>query len=166
MAGNLGTITDVVVRDAYGNLLCSFPTKVNINCDGNSFLGEMKQSFRGIAKTSIRDLPKRYIINEKVCVCIWNDGTITKSWNHEDDKFDKELGFLFCCYQHYYAHFSKNKRTKILSWINYDSIKEFLIEVFKERNKFTTIEAKKYLQDLEIEKPRTKEPKHMKEVTE
>lgn len=162
--------TQIYGRGIDGKLFDITPTGITIGCDGVSFTGEMKKSFKRLAETSIRDLPKRYIINKKVCVCTWSDGTITKSWNHEDNEFDKEIGFLFCCYQHYYAHFSKNKRTKILSWVNYDKMKEFLLEIFKEKNKFSTVEAKKYLQNLEVEKPKVKKeierkPKHMKEVT-
>ena len=37
MAKELGTLTEVVVKDAYGSLLGSFPAKLNINCNGSSF---------------------------------------------------------------------------------------------------------------------------------
>lgn len=97
-------------------------------------------------------LPEKYIINENVCVCIWEDKTKTVSKKKENDVFDKELGFLFCCYQYYYKHLSRNKRSKILDWINYSSMKEFLFEIFKEKNNFTTNEAKRYLADLKVEK--------------
>ena len=186
MAKELGTLTEVVVKDAYGSLLGSFPAKLNINCNGSSFLDEMKQSFRGIAKTSIRDLPKRYIIYENSCIFYFKDGIKTFSKRKEHDEFDKEIGFLFCCYQHYYNHLSRNKREKIISWINYEHIKKFLMEIFIERNKFTEREAKVYLRDLKVErkakkasevteiyremqkitKEEIKEPEHMKEVTE
>lgn len=101
-------------------------------------------------------LPEKYIINENVCVCIWKDGTKTVSKKKENDVFDKELGFLFCCYQAYYKHLSRNKRSKILDWINYSSMKDFLFEIFKEKNNFTTNEAKRYLADLKVEKRKKK----------
>ncbi len=37
------------------------------------------------------DLPEKYIINEHVCVCHWKDGTITKSFKHETDTFNKTV---------------------------------------------------------------------------
>ena len=93
----------------------------------------MKQSFKNLAKTACRDLPKRYIINENACICFWKNGSKTVSKRREHDEFDKEIGFLFCCYQHYYDHLSRNKREKIISWIDYAHIKDFLMEIFIEK---------------------------------
>ena len=86
---------------------------INLGYDGSSFLGDMKQSFKNLAKTACRDLPKRYIINENACICFWKNGSKTVSKRREHDEFDKEIGFLFCCYQHYYDHLSRNKREKL-----------------------------------------------------
>lgn len=124
---------------------------INIQISGLPIpVEELIDYFIGLSKGQY--LPEKYIINENVCVCIWQDGTKTVSKKKENDVFDKELGFLFCCYQAYYKHLSRNKRSKILDWINYSSMKDFLFEIFKEKNNFTTNEAKRYLADLKVEK--------------
>lgn len=108
------------------------------------------------------DLPKRYIINEHVCVCHWKDGTVTKSFRHESDKFSKELGFLLCCFRHYNADKSNNKLKKMISWIKYEHLEEYLFDMFIEKNNMKVGEAKAYLRDLKIEEPKEGKRKQFK----
>ncbi len=110
------------------------------------------------------DLPKKYIINEHVCVCHWKDGTITRSFKHESDIFNKKLGFLLCCFRHYNAKISKNKQKKIISWIKYECLEDYLFDMFIEKTKMTVKQAEAYIRDLKVEEPKQK-PKHMKEET-
>ena len=107
------------------------------------------------------DLPERYIINEHVCVCHWKDGTVTKSFKHESDTFNKKLGFLLCCFRHYNAKMSKNKQKKVITWIKYEYLEDYLFDMFVEKTKMTVKQAEAYIRDLKIEEP--KKTKHMKE---
>ena len=49
----------------------------------------------GFTLTSGNPVLDKYIINENATILFWSDNTKTISKRHEDDKFDKELGFLF-----------------------------------------------------------------------
>ena len=112
------------------------------------------------------DLPERYIINEHVCVCHWEDGTITKSFKHEQDVFNKKIGFLLCCFRHYNADKSINKRKKMLSWIKFECLEDYLFDMFVEKTGMTVKQAEAYIRDLKVEEPKSKDkkqPKHMKE---
>lgn len=114
------------------------------------------------------NLPERYILNENACICFWKDGTKTVSIKHKEDIFDKEFGFLMCCFQHYNAKLSRNKRKKILSWIKQEYIKEYLFDMFVEKNEMTINEAKAYLRNLKVEKSKNnstsnKKVEHIKE---
>lgn len=57
--------TQIYGRGIDGKLFDITPTEITIDYNGVSFTGEMKKSFKRLAETSIRDLPKRYIINKK-----------------------------------------------------------------------------------------------------
>ena len=46
------------------------------------------------------DLPKKYIINDKVCVLVWEDGETTKIKKSPDDEFDPVKAFLWAWFQH------------------------------------------------------------------
>ena len=46
------------------------------------------------------DLPKKYIINDKVCVLVWEDGSMTKIKKSPDDEFDPVKAFLWAWFQH------------------------------------------------------------------
>lgn len=159
MAETKNTYSEVSIRDINGNMVFSKPIELTTSCEGIPFSHVIRARFREMSKLYLRDLPKRYIINENACICFWKDGTKTVSKRREHDEFDKEIGFLFCCYQHYYEHLSRNKREKIISWIDYEHIKNFLMEIFIEKNKFTEREAKVYLRDLKVEKKKVKEEK-------
>lgn len=101
--------------------------------------------------TSESKLPKKYIINENACICFWNNGEKTISKRHEEDIFDKEIGFLHACWQHYNKDKSKNLRKKILSCIKQERMKDFLFEKFRAENNMTVEQARKYLKDLKME---------------
>ena len=45
-------------------------------------------------------LPKKYIINDKVCVLVWEDGSMTKIKKSPDDEFDPVKAFLWAWFQH------------------------------------------------------------------
>lgn len=117
------------------------------------------------------NLPERYIINEHVCVCHWEDGTTTKSFKHNDDVFNKKLGFLLCCFRHYNKNMSKNKQKKLISWIKYECLEDYLFDIFVSKTGMTVRQAKAYLRDLKVEETKNKptksnkkehKPKHMK----
>lgn len=111
-------------------------------------------------------LPKKYILNKDACVCFWKDGTKTISKRQKEDDFDKEIGFLFACWQYYNKDKSRNLRKKILACIKYECMKDFLFEKFRAENKMTTEQAKKYLGKLKVEEDKKIEKKiekHMKE---
>ena len=113
---------------------------------GQNLLGKIRNEIKQIDK-----LPKKYIINENAAICFWNDGTKTVSKRHEHDEFDKEIGFLFCCYQHYMKNWSRNKRIKFISWFQYEHVKEYLFDLFVDETGFTVRQAKAYLDGLKIE---------------
>lgn len=46
------------------------------------------------------ELPKKYIINDKVCVLVWEDGSMTKIKKSTDDEFDPVKAFLWAWFQH------------------------------------------------------------------
>ena len=45
-------------------------------------------------------LPKKYIINEKVCVLVWEDGSYTKVVKCPEDKHDPVKAFLWAWFRH------------------------------------------------------------------
>ncbi len=94
---------------------------------------------------------ERYIINDGATIIFWDDDTKTISKRHKEDKFDKELGFLFA---YFYKKWGDNKSAKkrIIDSIDYKKIKTFLFEFYcKDTNK-TSQQAKKYLANLEVKK--------------
>ena len=93
----------------------------------------------------------RYIINDGATIIFWNDGTKTISKRDQDDKFDKELGFLFAYFQKKWSY-SRNTRKKVLSCIKENQIKEFLFEFYVKDSKQSKEKARKYLSNLVIEK--------------
>ena len=46
------------------------------------------------------ELPKKYIINDKVCVLVWEDGSMTKIKKSPDDEYDPVKAFLWAWFQH------------------------------------------------------------------
>lgn len=118
----------------------------NPNGFGFKILLENVELFKVTSK-----LPERYILNENACICFWEDGTKTISKRHEDDDFDKEVGFLFACWQKYNEDKSRNLRKKILSCIKPECMKDFLFEKFRTKNEMTVEQARRYLRDLKIE---------------
>lgn len=111
------------------------------------------------SKEKAIDLPERYIINEHVCVCHWKDGTVTKSYKHEQDKFNKKIGFLLCYFRHVTANKSNNKRKKILSWIKFECLEECLFDMFVEKTGMTFKQAEAYIRDLKVEEKVDKKEK-------
>ncbi len=93
---------------------------------------------------------KKIIINKNATIIFWNDGTKTISKRHEEDEFDKELGFLFAYfYKKYKGSIASRKR--VISSINYDHIKTFLFEFYVNDSKKTYDKARKYLKNLKVD---------------
>lgn len=94
---------------------------------------------------------ERYIINDGATIIFWDDDTKTISKRHKEDKFDKELGFLFA---YFYKKWGDNKSAKkrIIDSIDYKKIKIFLFEFYVKDSGKTTEQAKKYLSSLKVEK--------------
>ena len=93
----------------------------------------------------------RYIINENATILFWDDDTKTISKKHKEDKFDKELGFLFAYFYKKYKG-SKASRKRVIDAINYKNIKTFLFEFYVNDSEKTYDEARKYLSNLKVEK--------------
>lgn len=100
---------------------------------------------------NINDI-KRYIINKNVAVIIWSDDTKTISYKHEEDTFDKELGFLLA---YFYKRWGRSKAAtkRVINSISEDNIKTFLIEFFARDNKdvLPYEKIKNYLHNLKVE---------------
>lgn len=94
---------------------------------------------------------EKYIINENATILFWNDNTKTISKRHEDDKFDKELGFLFAYFYKKYKG-SNASRKRVIDSINYKKIKTFLFEFYVNDSEKTYDQARKYLANLQVEK--------------
>lgn len=101
---------------------------------------------------AVRDIKiEKYIINENATILFWNDNTKTISKRHEDDKFDKELGFLFAYFYKKYKG-SNASRKRVIDSINYKKIKTFLFEFYVNDSEKTYDQARKYLANLQVEK--------------
>lgn len=94
---------------------------------------------------------ERYIINDGATIIFWYDGTKTISKRHKEDKFDKEIGFLFA---YFYKKWGDNKsaQKRVINSIDYKNIKTFLFEFYVRDSGKTTEQAKKYLANLVVEK--------------
>jgi len=94
---------------------------------------------------------ERYIINDGATIIFWSDGTKTISKRHKEDKFDKEIGFLFA---YFYKKWGDNKsaQKRVINSIDYKNIKTFLFEFYVKDSGKTTEQAKKYLANLVVEK--------------
>lgn len=93
----------------------------------------------------------RYIINENATILFWDDGTKTISKRHKEDKFDKELGFLFAYFYKKYKG-SKASRKRVIESINYDKIKTFLFEFYvNDIGEDDYNKARRYLSNLKVE---------------
>ena len=94
---------------------------------------------------------KKYIINENATILFWSDGSKTISKRHKEDKFDKELGFLFAYFYKKYNG-SKASMKRVLDTIDYKKIKTFLFEFYVNdigENDYN--KARKYLDKLVVE---------------
>lgn len=109
---------------------------------------------KNLFKDKETKLPKRYIINRNACICFWEEKEKTISKVHKEDvlNFDKELGFLLACWQHYNKDLSKATRKRILACIKTECMKDYLFEYFRIETKMETEKARGYLRNLKIEK--------------
>ena len=92
---------------------------------------------------------EKYIINSGATIIFWTDGTKTISKRHEEDTFDKELGFLLA-YYYKKCGLSNNARKKVLDCINYENLKTFLFWMYVKEEKTTPEKARNYLKKLEV----------------
>lgn len=94
---------------------------------------------------------EKYIINENATILFWNDETKTISKRHKEDKFDKELGFL---YAYFYKKYKGNKASmkRVLDCIDFKNIKTFLLEFYINDSGKSREQAKKYLSNLVVAK--------------
>jgi hypothetical protein len=83
------------------------------------------------------DLPKKYIINDKVCVLVWEDGKITKIKKSPDDDYDPVKAFLWAWFQHT-CSLPKWKANKYLAEVEENCINN--ITKKKPKKKKTVIE--------------------------
>ena len=94
---------------------------------------------------------EKYIINENATIIFWNDGTKTISKRHQEDEFDKELGFLLA-YYYKKCGLSNNARKKVLDCIDYKNLKTFLFWMYVKDKSITPEKARKYLANLKVSK--------------
>lgn len=95
---------------------------------------------------------ERYIINENATILFWSDGSKTISKRDKEDKFDKELGYLFAYFQKKYKG-SNASRKRVLDTIDYKKIKTFLFEFYvNDIGEDQKDKARKYLSNLRVEK--------------
>ena len=94
---------------------------------------------------------ENYIINENATILFWNDGTKTISKRHKEDKFDKELGYLFAYFYKKYNG-SKSSMKRVLDTIDFKKIKIFLFEFYVNdigENDYN--KARQFLKNLRVE---------------
>lgn len=125
--------------EKYKSITCFTPS-VRINCGI-----EFEKVFHFNAELL------RYIINDGATILFWDDGTKTISKRHKEDKFDKEIGFLYAYFYKKWGD-SKTSRKKVLNSIKEDKIKDFLFEFYVKDSKQEKDKARKYLSNLSIEK--------------
>lgn len=92
---------------------------------------------------------EKYIINENATIIFWDDDTKTISKRDKDDKFDKELGFL---YAYFYKKYEGTKASmkRVLNCVDFKNIKTFLFEFYVVDSGKTAEQARKYLKNLEV----------------
>lgn len=94
---------------------------------------------------------QKYIINEGATIIFWSDDSKTVSKRDKNDKFDKELGFLFAYFYKFFKG-SKASRKRVIDCVEYKNIKTFLFEFYVNHSGKTAEQAKKYLKNLEVAK--------------
>lgn len=94
---------------------------------------------------------EKYIINENATILFWDDETKTISKRHKEDRFDKELGFL---YAYFYKKYKGTKASmkRVLDCIDFKNIKVFLLEFYINDSGKSREQAKKYLSNLIVAK--------------
>jgi len=92
---------------------------------------------------------KKYIINKNATIIFWDDDTKTISKRHQEDKFDKELGFLFA-YYYKKCGLTNAARKRLLDCIDYSKIKTLLFEMFVKYSDKNPDQARSYLKNLKL----------------
>lgn len=115
------------------------------------FTATLYKNNKGIALFYNEVEIERYIINEWATIIFWDDGTKTISKRHKEDKFDKELGFLFAYFYKKWEG-SNSSRKRVIDSVDYKKIKTFLFEFYVKDSDKTYEQARKYLSNLVIEK--------------
>ena len=101
----------------------------------------------------------KYIINEakETVVIIWKNGKKTIAKIAEDDKFDKEFGFLLAFYKYLFLEkfkLSKNEYKRIIECIRQTKLKDYLFIQFNNNSFRNHEKARKYLSKLKVSVPK------------
>lgn len=108
--------------------------------------------WNNIAFKAVRDIKlKKYIINQNATIIFWDDDTKTISKRHEEDKFDKEIGFLFAYFYKKYKGSNASKK-RVIKCVDYEKIKSFLFEFYVADTGKNVEQARKYLKNLKVDK--------------
>ena len=105
-----------------------------------------KENFR--KEDNMLDRIKKYIINDKAVIIFWKDGNKTVAVCDEEDKYDKELGFLIAFFKYVNRHESKSELKRLFTYIKDENLKDYLLIIF---NRFTFKnyeKSRKYLKNL------------------
>ena len=140
-------LLESISGDSEGNVSLTYTTSIPVFDSPISISSPM---FKFVTYEKNSEL-ERYIINENATILFWDDNTKTISKRHEDDKFDKELGFLFAYFYKKYKG-SNASRKRVIDSINYKKIKTFLFEFYVNDSEKTYDQARKYLTNLQVEK--------------
>ena len=122
-----------------------FASDINVTIDGTA----QSYDVMPVIENGRTLVPMRAIFESLGAVVSWDDETKTISKRHPEDKFDKELGFLFA-YYYKKCGLTKAARKRILECVDYSKIKSFLFEMFVKESKKSPDQARNYLKNLQI----------------
>lgn len=104
------------------------------------------------------DYISKYIINEKATIIIDFNGNKMVVKKDDEDKFDKELGFLLCFYKWLNTQCtgmhlkSKSSLKRILATVKEEKMKDYLFEIFNYTTFNDAEKSRKYLKNLKLDK--------------
>lgn len=127
----------------------TFDRSCTISCNGLTI--SPSTFYWGVDRNNKDAEVERYIINENATILFWDDNTKTISKRHKEDKFDKELGFLFAYFYKKYKG-SKASRKRVIDSIDYKKIKTFLFEFYvNDIGEDDYNKARRYLANLKVD---------------
>lgn len=112
-----------------------------------------------IKTNGLIELIDKCIINEEkeTIVIIWKDGNKIIAKVSEDDKFDKEFGFLLAFYKYLFLEkfkLSKNEYKRTMECIKGTKLKDYLFIQFNNNSFKERERARKYLSNLKVTIPK------------